>query len=464
MDLTALLAATPDEQFDLFGAHVNAQLVKVLRTIGFDKQYVRASGAYLYDRDGAQYLDCLAGYGVFNMGRNHPRIKAALKDALDRDLPNMVQMDAPLLAGRLARALLDVVNVPHIDTIFFTNSGTEAVEAAIKMARGATRRPRIVYCDHAFHGLSNGALSCNGNAEFRDGFAPLLPHCDAIPFGDLAALEQALAQNDVAAFIVEPIQGKGVYIAPAAYFDDAIRLCRRHGTLFVADEVQTGLGRTGTWFAFQHWQEAPDMVCVAKALSGGFVPAGGLCYPRAVYQKVFHSMDRCVVHSNTFGRNTLAMVAGLATLTVLAEEQLIANAARQGQALLTGLRALAERYEMVDAVRGEGLMIGIAFGRPRSFRLRTGWDLLHKLNDGLFGQLIVVPLLSKHRILTQVAGHPPKDGRGNAVVKLLPSLTLSADDVQWLLAAFDDVLAACHTFPGSAWEVGKDLAKRAMRA
>jgi len=457
MDLNALLTATPEEQFDLFAKRVNLQLVKVLRTIGFDRQYVRGQGAYLWDSEGHKYLDCLSGYGVFNMGRSHPRIKEALKDAIDRDLPGMVQMDAPLLAGRLAERLLKIVDVPHIDRVFFTNSGTEAVEGALKFAKCATGRPRVLYCDSAFHGLTLGAVSCNGSKDFREGFEPLMADFKSIPFNNLEMLEAELSRKDVAAFIIEPIQGKGVYTAPLSYFDEAIRLCRKFGTLVIDDEVQTGMGRTGKWFACQHWNERPDIITVAKALSGGFVPAGAICYPDAVYRKVYSTMDRCVVHSSTFGRNPLAMVAGLSAIEVIEEEKLIENAARQGQKLLDGLRRMSTNFEMVREVRGQGCMVGIEFDRPKSFMLRTGWDLVQTVNKGLFGQLIVVPMLTKHRVLSQVAGK-------NTIIKLLPPLVLSDDDVAWVLRAMEDVIAECHKFPGSAWDVGKDLAKRAMAA
>ena len=457
MDLKALLTATPEEQHDLFARRVNLQLTRVLRTIGFDRQYVRGEGAYLWDHEGHKYLDLLAGYGVFNMGRSHPRIKAALKEAIDADLPGLVQMDAPLLAGRLAEQLIRVVNIPHIDRVFFTNSGTEAVEGALKFAKGATGRPRVLYCASAFHGLTLGSLSVNGNREFRDGFEPLMGGFTAVPFGNLEALEAELSRKDVAAFIVEPIQGKGVYTAPAAYFDEAIRLCRKAGTLFIDDEIQTGLGRTGKWFACHHWNERPDILTVAKALSGGFVPAGAICYPDAVYRKVYSTMDRCVVHSCTFGRNPLAMVAGLAALEVIEQERLVENAARQGQKLLDGLRRICADFELVREVRGQGCIVGIEFDRPKSLLLRTGWDLVQTVNKGLFGQLIVVPLLTRHRILSQVAGK-------NTIIKLLPPLVLSDADVDWTLGALQDVIAECHRFPGSAWDVGKDLARRAMAA
>ncbi|MBI2343829.1 MAG: aspartate aminotransferase family protein [Deltaproteobacteria bacterium] len=456
MPLDQWLHAATDHPLARYSQYVNPQFAKVLRTIGFDIAFTRANGAYLYDARGNQYLDCLAGYGVFNMGRNHPRIKAALQRALELDLPNMLQMHAPPLAGLLAERLLARVALPALDTVFFTNSGTEAVEAAIKFAKCATGRGEILCTEHAFHGLTNGSLSCNGNAEFRDGFEPLLPG-RRVPFGDLDALRTALASRTIAAFIVEPIQGKGVYTAPTTYFNEAIHLCRQHGTLVIADEVQTGLGRTGRWFACQAWQEPPDLLCVAKALSGGYVPVGALCYSRTIYDRVYSSMDRCVVHSNTFGRNTLAMVAGLAALEVTQDDGLVENAVHRGRAILDGLRTLATEFEMIKEVRGEGCMIGIEFGEPQSLRLRTGWKLIHTLNANLFGQLIVVPLFTKHRILTQVAGH-------NAIVKLLPPLTLGDADVEHLLTALRAVIAEAHRFPGGVWDVGMDLAKRALRA
>ncbi|PIR20764.1 MAG: aspartate aminotransferase family protein [Deltaproteobacteria bacterium CG11_big_fil_rev_8_21_14_0_20_47_16] len=445
------------QQHDLYATHVNPQFVKVLRTIGYDKEYVRAEGQYLWDKDGNRYLDLLSGYGVFTIGRNHPAIKKALHDAIDANHASMVQMDAPLLAAQLAKRLL--AKMPdHVDTVFFTNSGTEANEAAIKFAKCATKRNRIIYLDHAFHGLTNGSLSLNGNDEFRNGFEPLLPNCDMIPLNDIDALEAALSKKDVAAFVFEPIQGKGVYLAKTDYFQKAQALCRKYGTLMIADEVQSGLGRTGRWFAYEHYGISPDIITVAKALSGGFIPVGACCYPRAVYDKVFHKMDRCVVHSNTFGRNALAMVAGLATLDVMETENIPMQAAMRGEELIGGMRAMMGEFEMLSDVRGKGMMIAIEFSRPKSLLLRTGWDLIHKANKGLFGQMVVVPLMSKHRILSQVTGHNVD------VVKLLPPAIMTSDDVNYFLDSFRAVMQDCHRFPGGAWEVAMQLAKQAIKA
>lgn len=455
MNISELFNNHIHEQHDLFAKHVNPMLVKVLRTIGFDKNYTKAKGQYLYDKDGLEYLDLLSGYGVFNMGRNHPRIKKALHDALDMDTANMVQMDAPLLAGLLAKKLLEKVK---LDRVFFTNSGTEANEGAIKFARCATGRSKILYLEHAFHGLTTGSLAVNGNEEFKNGFGELLPGCTAVPAGDLKLLEYELSKKDSAAFIFEAVQGKGVFSPSKDYFAQAELLCKKYGTLMIADEVQSGLGRTGMWFAFEHFGILPDIVTIAKALSGGFVPVGAICYRSDIYDKVYSKMDRCVVHSNTFGRNTLAMTAGLTTLTVLEEEGLIENAHARGQEILNGLAKIKEKFEMVSDVRGLGLMIAIEFNRPKSTGLKIGWDLIHKVNAGLFGQMVVVPLLSKHRILTQVTGH------NCDIVKLLPPLCITEKDVSHFLKAFEDVVADCHRFPGGAWEVGKQLAKKALSA
>ena len=345
-----------------------------------------------------------------------------------------------------------------VDTVFFTNSGTEANEGAIKFARRATGRRRILYWDHAFHGLTTGSLALNGGEEFRKGFGDLLPGATRIPMGDRYALERELRAGDVAAFIFEPIQGKGVNIPDPTFYVEAQGLCRRHGALMICDEVQTGFGRTGRMFAFQHWGLEPDIVTMAKGLSGGFVPVGAICYRRFIYDKVFTDMEHCVVHSNTFGRNILAMAAGLATLEVIEEEGIVENAARIGQFITQGLRAMQDRFEMLAEVRGLGLMIGIEFGEPRNLKLRTGWKLVHALNKSLFCQMVVVPLMKRHRILTQVAGHHMD------IVKLLPPLIIDEEHANRFLTAFEQVMVECHRFPGSAWKVTRELAAAAARS
>ena len=217
-----MFAERQAQRSSLHTRHLNEQLVRVLKTIGYDVGFQRGEGQYLYDRDGVRYLDLLSGFGVFAIGRNHPTLRAALKSVLDSDLPNLVQLDVSTLAGVLAERLLKMV--PYLDKVFFANSGTETVEAAIKFARGATGRPGIVYCSHAYHGLSYGALSLTDDPNFRKGFEPLLPGCTPISFNDLAALEQALSSREIAAFIVEPIQGKGVNMPTDEFLPGAAAL------------------------------------------------------------------------------------------------------------------------------------------------------------------------------------------------------------------------------------------------
>jgi len=455
-DFAALHDQREPDRYGMHNRHLNAQMVRVLQAIGYDVSFCRGKGAYLYDREGIRYLDLLSGFGVFALGRNHPAVRDALKSVLDSELPNLVQLDVPVLAGVLAERLLE--RVPYLDKVFFANSGAEAVEAAMKFARSATGRPGIVHCHHAFHGLSYGALSLNGDDMFRAGFEPLLPDCIGIPFNDLFALERALHSRNVAAFFVEPIQGKGVNLPADDYLRSVAEICRRYGTLMVADEIQTGLGRTGRFLACEHWNVEPDMVLLAKALSGGHVPVGAVLTRRSVFEKVFNRMDRAVVHGSTFGKNDLAMAAGIATLDVLASEQLIENAARAGDRILRGLTDLIPRYELLHQVRGKGLMIGVEFGPPTSLKLKASWNLIEATNKGLFCQMITIPLFKEHKILSQVSGH------GSHTIKLIPALTLTDADCDWIVNAFDAVIAASHRVPGAAWSLGKTLVGHAMRA
>lgn len=455
-DLGELLDAHAGREGALFAEYINPALAKVLHILGFDIQYTHGRGLYLFDSEGQRYIDCLGGYAVFSCGRNHPTIREAIKQAMDMDLPNLVKMGTPKLSGILAQQLLALAP-GDLDTVFFANSGAEGVETALKYARAATGRSRIVYCHKGFHGLTLGALSVNGSEEFRDGFGPLLDCFQEIPFNDIEALERELAQDDVAGFIVEPIQGKGVNMPDEDYLPQAAALCRRHNTILIADEVQTGFGRTGKMFACEHWGVEPDILITAKGLSGGYVPVGAVLSRRWIHNKVFSSLDRSVVHSTTFGQNDLAMAAGLATLHVLQREHLVENAWAMGERLRTGLSALTYTYDMLHSVRGKGLMIGLEFSPPKTMALKMGWNILHKLDQSLFCQALLIPLLTDHHILAQVAGHHLD------VIKLIPPLVITEQDVDEVIRAFDAVIGACHTFPGPVWEIGKRLSQQAVK-
>ncbi len=456
MKISELIRQRGRENFSLHEQYLNKQMVNVLKTIGFNRHYVKAEGPYLFDDQGRRYLDLLSGFGVFALGRNHPRVIETLRDILDAGLPNLVQLDVSLLSGLLAEKLFEILPA-GLERLFFASSGTETVEAALKFSRYATGKSRVIYCRGGYHGLSLGSLSATGDPYFREGFGPLLPDFIEIPFNDLAALEQALAQKDVAAFITEPVQGHGVWLPDPAYLPGAARLCRQYGAIFIADEVQTGLGRTGEWWAVQHWDVEPDILCMAKALSGGFVPVGGVACRKWIFDKVFNRLDRAVVHGSTFSKNNLAMAAGLATLDVLQSENLIAKSAKMGADIRAELEPMVREYECLKEVRGLGMMIALEFAKPRSLSLKMSWKLLEAANKGLFSQMITVPLFTRHQILSQVAGH------GMNVVKFLPTLTINDADRRWIISALQDVIADAHRVPGAAWDFGKTLASQAIK-
>jgi len=459
-DLKSLIEQRAGENYSLHDQHVNQTLVKVLRTIGFDRVYQRAEGPYLFDEQDNRYLDFLSGYGVFNVGRNHPVVKQAIRDVCDLDLPNMVQMDCALLSGLLAEKLIEKTH-PGLEAVFFTNSGTEAVEGAIKFARGATGRNRILSLEGSYHGLTMGALSITHNANFREGFGDFLNDIEKIPRYDLQTLRQCLETGDVACFIVELVQGKGVHFPTGeqeTFFQQAQDLCRRYGTLFVCDEVQTGLGRTGRLFAYEHWNLQPDIITLAKALSGGYVPAAAFITTREIHQAVYSRMDRCVVHSTTFGRNNLAMACGLATLQILEDEDLCDRAHRNGLYLEEKLKQLKGKHPVIKEVRVKGMMAAIEFQEPPSLKLKLAWKALHAADKGLFAQMIVSPLLENHRILTQVAGHQMD------VVKILPPLVVQEADIDYFVEALEDTLEKVGSFPGPIWSFGSNLVKAAVQS
>ena len=451
-DLDKVLQQRKGENFSLHTKYMNPQMTRVLGTIEFDRFYVKGEGCYLFDDQGRRYLDFLSGFGVFALGRGHPAIVGALHDALDADLPNLVQMDCSLLPGVLAEQLVKRSH-PGIERVCFTNSGAEAIETAIKFARAATKRTRILYCDHAFHGLTTGALALNGGEEFRSGFGPLLPGADMIPFGDVGALARELRRGDVAAFVVEPIQGKGVNLAPDEFWQEAQTLCQRHKALMVLDEVQAGLGRSGTFFCHEQFGITPDIITVSKALSGGYVPVGAMLSSAAVSDAVFSSMERAVVHSSTFATNQLAMVAGLATLAAFDDEDILDRVQRTGKAFTKALAPLVDRYEFLHEVRGKGLMIGLVFGEPTTPSLRRRFRMIEAMRSALFSQMMVVPLFHRHRILTQVAADNMN------VVKLLPPLIAGEDEVELFVDALDDVLASAERGSSLIFEFGMTMAK-----
>ena len=438
-----------------YTAHVNPQWVRLLDVLEMNVHYERCEGAGLHTADGTRILDFLSGYAVHNAGHNHPRIIAALKEELDRHGPGMLQSHVPEIAGQLAAELCRVAR-GRVNKVFFCSSGSEGVETAIKFSRAYTGRSGILSADHAFHGLTCGALSLMSDPYWRGGFGPLLPGVESIPFGDADALERKLSTKRFGAFIVEPIQSEaGIRLPPHGYLARAQALCRTLGALFVVDEVQTGMYRTGTFLAAHRYGVEPDMIILAKALSGGLVPVGAVLMSDAVYNSVYSSFKRAIVHASTFGENALAMRAGLATLEVLESAKLDQRAEQLGERLRSGLREKLAGYEMVKDVRGAGLLCGIEFQAPRQLRLRVPFEAFRRVHEGMFGQVLVMRLFRDRNILTQVCGN------NFMVLKAAPPLVVNEAEVDEFISAVHRVVDLAHT-SNAFWNDALGMARRVL--
>jgi ornithine--oxo-acid transaminase len=456
LDVAQLLQEARGRARASYPRHVNPAFARLVETTGFDEEFIRGEGPYLWTADGRCVLDCLAGYGALVLGRGHPLVRDALRQCLELDPPAWVRFELNPLAAEAARRLKDRCRWPDA-RVFFTNSGTEGVEAAIKFARAHTGRGGILGWDDGFHGLTLGSLAINGNAELRRGFGPFPPGCGTVPFGDLAALERALAGREVAALVVEPVQGKTLRMLPPGGLAEVAKLCRRFGTLLVADEVQTGVGRTGEFLALHHDGVEADLVVLSKALSGGYVPVGAVLAREDVWRSTFSSMERSIVHSSTFHEGPLAMVALVATLEALSAEDLVARAATSGEALRTRLEESCRGLPAVREVRGRGFMLGIELDAARIPSLAS-LPGVGSWTAPMVGQAAAMDLFRWEGILAQVTGSR------RPVLKLLPPLVAGPAEVDRLVEALPAVarrLASGSFFPALARAVG-NLARSAL--
>ena len=395
-----------------FEAHVNPSLSAVLKFIGVDSSEESADGCIVRDSQGQEFLDCVGGYGTMSCGHSHPRVVQAVKDQLDKmAFSSKVLYNVP--QARLAKKLAEI-SPGNLEFAFFCNSGAEAAEAAIKIARMATGRTRLVSANDAYHGKTLGALSVSGREKYRAPFQPLVPDCTRVPYNDIPALEAAVDQT-VAAVLLEPIQGEaGIIVPQIGYLKAAREICDRHGALLVLDEVQTGLGRTGKMWGSDWDGVAPDLMLLAKALSGGCVPIGAvLGTPQA--WKIWE--ENPLIHSTTFGGNPLACTAGLAAIEVIETENLVARSHSQGEKLMARLRETQQKYpRCVKEVRGRGLMIGFEF---------THEDI---------GGLALAGLMQQ-KVLTAYSLNNP------TVMRFEPPLTISDKEVDWAASAFESAVA-----------------------
>jgi putrescine aminotransferase len=411
-DAVATPQALYDETYENYRTYVNPPLARVMKLSGSPVE-VAAEGCTIVDHTGKRYLDFAGGYGVFTLGHRHPRVVAAVRAQLDVLALSGRTMFNPLL-GRLAKRLAELTP-GALQISFFGNSGAEAVEGALKLARAATQRTKIVATSDAYHGKTYGALSASGRDAFKRDFGPLLPNVVHVPFGDLAALEREL--DGAAAFIVEPIQAEGgVNLPPPGYLRGVREACDRAGALFIADEVQTGLGRCGRLFACDLERVVPDVMALAKGLSGGVVPIGAYIATAAVWNRAYAKAP--LLHTSTFGGNELACAAALAALDVLIDDDLTANAAARGAELLAGARAVHARYpQVITAVRGAGLLVGV--------------ELAHEGYGGT-----IIPELLRRGVTAAWTLNQQR------VIRLEPPLIVDAAQIAFALRAFDEAVAA----------------------
>ncbi|MCL5779786.1 MAG: aspartate aminotransferase family protein [Firmicutes bacterium] len=422
---------------DLHSRYLNASLVTLFSLINFDTQFVEASGVSVYDAQGNEYLDFLGAYGALNLGHNHPELLTALQRV--QSLPNLLQASMNGLAAALAHNLAHLAP-GNLQRSFFCNSGAEAVEGALKLARIATGRQKFIYCHNSFHGKTFGALSVTGRDKYQAPFKPLVNECVGIPFGDLAALQQQLSSREAAAFILEPIQGEGgILEPPAGYLTRAKKLCAQYGTLLIADEVQTGFGRTGTFFACEAEDLVPDILCLAKSLGGGVMPMGAYMTGDDVWRKAYGTMEKALLHTSTFGGNTAACAAALKTIEVILKDDLCRQAKEKGDYFMAQLRKLKEKYPLLKDVRGRGLMIGLEFQQPESdgkkYSFKITMNVVNKLAQEYMGSLVAGELFNKHRIITAYTLNNPN------VIRLEPPLIVNKEQMDRVLNALEEALA-----------------------
>lgn len=426
------LSINAKEVKELHKKFLNPSLVNMMSLINFDRVYNSALGSLVKDIQGKEYIDFLGGYGSLNLGHNHPKVLEAIEKV--KGLPNILQTSLGRLNGVLAHNLSKLTS-GELQICFFGNSGAEAVEGALKLAKIATGKSKIVYCEGSFHGKTLGALTVTGREKYKKPFVPLLPDCESVPYGDTLALEEKLSQKDVAAFIVEPIQGEGGIIVPSkGYLKKVKELCEQYDALLIIDEIQTGLGRTGRMFACNHDDVMPDIMCLAKSLGGGIMPIGAYMTKETIFRKAYGTIEKATLHTSTFGGNTLACAAGIASLNIILEEGLAKQAEQKGKYLMDNLLLLKEKYPIIKDIRGKGLMIGIELaGNEKNILNKISAGLINNLSQEYFASLVAGTLLSDYGIITAYTLNNPN------VIRVEPPLNIEYKYLDLFIRALDEI-------------------------
>ena len=397
---------------DKYTRYVNPYLAKLMAFAGFGVE-MRGEGCYIFDHEGRRFLDCLGGYGTFSLGHRHPKVVAAVEAQLKTiTLSGKAFFSGPCadLAEKLAE-----VTPGTLQYSFFCNSGAEAVEAALKFAKGATGRSGIISTEESFHGKTLGALAVMGRAKYRKRFEPLMPGVSFVPYGDAEAAAAAIS-SETACMIVEPIQGEGGIIVPPDGYLKALRTaCDRNGALLIFDEVQTGLGRTGTMWGCDYEGVQPDILTSAKSLGGGVMPIGAMVGTPDVWDAIYS--ENPMVHTSTFGSNPIACAAGLAAIKAVQEEGLVERSAKMGKIMKSALSEVASRHsDTILEVRGRGLMLGMEF----------------RMDE--VGELVVAQLLKRGVCVAYTLNNP-------RVLRFEPPLIIDESQIAFAAQALDEAVA-----------------------